>query len=69
MSLVRSNTEQQLGFLEDLRRLNVAITRPRRHLFVVGDSATLSGHPFYSRWLEFTQRVGGYRSAWEWPGA
>ncbi len=66
VSLVRSNTEQQLGFLEDLRRLNVAITRPRRHLFVVGDSATLSGHPFYSRWLEFTQQVDGYRSAWEW---
>jgi superfamily I DNA and/or RNA helicase len=67
VSLVRSNTEQQLGFLEDLRRLNVAITRPRRHLFVVGDSATLSSHPFYSRWLEFLQAVGGYRSAWEWP--
>ena len=66
VSLVRSNSEQQLGFLEDLRRLNVAITRPRRHLFVVGDSATLSSHPFYSRWLEFTQRVSGYRSAWEW---
>jgi superfamily I DNA and/or RNA helicase len=66
VSLVRSNTEQQLGFLEDLRRLNVAITRPRRHLFVVGDSATLSAHPFYSRWLEYTQRVDGYRSAWEW---
>ncbi|MFZ5438667.1 MAG: AAA domain-containing protein [Myxococcota bacterium] len=66
VSLVRSNAEQQLGFLEDLRRLNVAITRPRRHLFVVGDSATLSGHPFYSRWLEFTQTVNGYRSAWEW---
>ena len=66
VSLVRSNTEQQLGFLEDLRRLNVAITRPRRHLFVVGDSATLSGHPFYSRWLEFIQGVDGYRSAWEW---
>jgi superfamily I DNA and/or RNA helicase len=69
LSLVRSNTEQQLGFLEDLRRLNVAITRPRKHLFVVGDSATLSGHPFYGKWIEFTQSVGGYRSAWEWPDA
>ncbi len=67
VSLVRSNAEQQLGFLEDLRRLNVAITRPRRHLFVVGDSSTLSSHPFYGRWLEFTQQVSGYRSAWEWP--
>ena len=66
VSLVRSNSEQQLGFLEDLRRLNVAITRPRRHLFVVGDSATLASHPFYSGWLEFIEGVGGYRSAWEW---
>ncbi len=66
VSLVRSNSEQQLGFLEDLRRLNVAITRPRRHLFVVGDTATLASHPFYSRWLEFIQAAGGYRSAWEW---
>ena len=67
VSLVRSNTEQSMGFLEDLRRLNVAITRPRRHLFVVGDSATLSGHPVYARLVEAAQAQGGYRSAWEWP--
>lgn len=67
LSLVRSNDEQQLGFLEDLRRLNVAITRPRRHLFIVGDSATLSSHPFFAKWLEFITAAGGYRSAWEWP--
>ena len=66
LSLVRSNTEQALGFLEDLRRMNVAITRPRRHLFVVGDSATLSSHDFYARFLEEVQRQSGYRSAWEW---
>lgn len=67
LSLVRSNSEPQLGFLEDLRRLNVALTRPRRHLFVVGDSATLSAHPLYARWIEFVTNAGGYRSAWEWP--
>lgn len=66
LSLVRSNTEQSLGFLEDLRRMNVAITRPRRHLFVVGDSATLSSHEFYARFLEEVHRQAGYRSAWEW---
>jgi superfamily I DNA and/or RNA helicase len=66
VSLVRSNLEQSLGFLEDLRRMNVAITRPRRHLFVVGDSATLSSHPFYAAFLEEAQQQGGYRSAWEW---
>lgn len=66
VSLVRSNTEQALGFLEDLRRMNVAITRPRRHLFVVGDTATLSSHEFYARFVEEAQAQGGYRSAWEW---
>jgi ATP-dependent RNA/DNA helicase IGHMBP2 len=68
VSLVRSNAEQALGFLTDLRRMNVAITRPRRHLFVVGDSATLAGHPFYAAFLDEAQATGGYRSAWEWPG-
>ncbi|QDE70843.1 AAA domain-containing protein [Myxococcus xanthus] len=69
VSLTRSNSEGQLGFLTDLRRMNVALTRARRHLFVVGDSATLSGHPFYARFVEGTQASGGYRSAWEWPDA
>ena len=69
VSLTRSNGEGQLGFLTDLRRMNVALTRARRHLFVVGDSATLSGHPFYARFIEGTQASGAYRSAWEWPDA
>jgi ATP-dependent RNA/DNA helicase IGHMBP2 len=67
VSLTRSNSEGQLGFLGDLRRMNVAMTRARRHLFVAGDSATLGAHPFYSRFIELAQRQGGYRSAWEWP--
>ena len=69
LSMVRSNSEQQVGFLEDLRRMNVAMTRARRHLFVVGDSATLSGHPFYRRFLDSVESLGGYRSAWEWSGS
>jgi superfamily I DNA and/or RNA helicase len=69
VTFTRSNTEGQLGFLTDLRRMNVALTRARRHLFVVGDSATLSGHAFYARFIEGTQAEGGYRSAWEWPDA
>lgn len=69
LSLVRSNGEQQVGFLEDLRRMNVAITRAKRHLFAVGDSATLTGHAFYARFIEEAQTQQGYRSAWEWsPG-
>ncbi|HEY8211732.1 MAG TPA: IGHMBP2 family helicase [Myxococcaceae bacterium] len=67
VSLTRSNAGGDIGFLSDLRRMNVAITRARRHLFVVGDSATLSGHPFYARFIEEAQQQGGYRSAWEWP--
>ncbi len=67
LSLTRSNGTGELGFLNDLRRINVAITRARRHLFIVGDSATLSGHPFYAALIERVQQVGGYRSAWEWP--
>ncbi len=66
LSLVRSNVEQRLGFLEDLRRINVALTRARRHLFVVGDSATLASHRFYATLVEHAQASGGYRSAWEW---
>lgn len=66
LSLVRSNAEQQVGFLDDRRRMNVAITRAKRHLFVVGDGATLAGHPFSSRFIEEAQAQGGYRSAWEW---
>ncbi len=69
VTLVRSNPDGQLGFLTDLRRMNVALTRARRHLFVVGDSATLSSHPFYARFIEGTQADGGYHSAWEWPDA
>jgi hypothetical protein len=66
VSCVRSNGEGQLGFLTDLRRMNVALTRAKVHAFVVGDSATLGGHPFYARLIERAQALGGYRSAWEW---
>lgn len=66
VSLVRSNPEGQVGFLADTRRMNVALTRAKRHLFVVGDSATLSAHPFYARFVEHAQQSGAYRSAWEW---
>lgn len=67
VSLVRCNPDGALGFLTDLRRLNVALTRPRRHLFLVGDSATLGAHPFFAALIEHVQAQGGYRSAWEWP--
>jgi superfamily I DNA and/or RNA helicase len=66
VSCVRSNAEGRLGFLTDLRRMNVALTRGKVHAFVVGDSATLGNHPFYGALIERAQALGGYRSAWEW---
>lgn len=65
ISLVRSNPAGEIGFLADVRRTNVALTRARRKLVVVGDSATLAGHPFYARMLEHFERAEAYRSVWE----
>ncbi len=69
ISLVRANPQGEIGFLQDVRRMNVAMTRARRKLLVVGDSATLSGHPFYRRMIEYFEAVGAYRTVWEEDGA
>ncbi|MDY3670856.1 MAG: AAA domain-containing protein [Prevotella sp.] len=53
VSLVRSNEEGQIGFLRDLRRMNVAITRARMKLIILGDVATLTRHPFYKKLWEY----------------
>jgi len=53
ISLVRANDEGQIGFLRDLRRMNVAITRARMKLIILGDSTTLTRHPFYKKLWEF----------------
>ncbi len=58
ISFVRSNPWGELGFLTDLRRLNVSLTRARRKLIAVGDASTLSSHPTYRRFLEFVSREG-----------
>ncbi len=65
ISLVRSNGEGQIGFLADVRRMNVALTRARRKLIVVGDSATIGPHPFYQQMLEYFESIGAYRTVWE----
>ncbi len=65
ISLVRSNDEQDIGFLRETRRINVALTRARRQLIVVGDSATLGLHPFYQRLLQYFESTQSYRSVWE----
>jgi len=64
LSLVRSNTEGEIGFLADVRRLNVALTRARRKLLVTGDSATLSVLPFYRRLFEYFEMLGAYQTGW-----
>jgi ATP-dependent RNA/DNA helicase IGHMBP2 len=66
-SLVRSNPEGQIGFLSDIRRTNVALTRARRKLVIIGDSATLSANPFYQRLVGYLEEIGAYRSVWEDP--
>lgn len=66
VSLVRSNSSGEIGFLKDYRRLNVALTRAKSKLVVVGDSGTLGNDPFYLKFLEFVESSATYRSAWEW---
>lgn len=65
VDLVRSNDEARLGFLEDLRRMNVALTRARRFLLVIGDTATFGAHPYYAALLRHAETSDAYRSAWE----
>lgn len=56
ISLVRANEDGQIGFLNDLRRMNVAITRARMKLVILGDASTLTKHPFYKRLMLFIKR-------------
>ncbi|HEV3383579.1 MAG TPA: AAA domain-containing protein [Gemmata sp.] len=65
VSFVRSNPEGEIGFLNDTRRTNVAFTRARRKLIVIGDSATLANHPFYQQILTYFEGIGAYSSVWE----
>jgi superfamily I DNA and/or RNA helicase len=65
ISLVRSNPAGRIGFLADTRRTNVAFTRARRALVVIGDSATLSSDPFYLRMVGHLEAIGAYGSVWE----
>ncbi|MCA8949225.1 MAG: AAA family ATPase [Planctomycetes bacterium] len=67
VSLVRSNEGGELGFLRELRRLNVALTRARRHLTIVGDSATLAHDQELLGLVEHLQAHADYRSAFEFP--
>lgn len=66
ISLVRSNAEGEIGFLKDYRRMNVAMTRAKKGLIVIGDSATLANDSFYTQWMDWVEKSGGYTSAWEY---
>jgi superfamily I DNA and/or RNA helicase len=63
ISLTRSNPQGEIGFLSDIRRMNVGMTRARRKLLLVGDSSTLCSHPFFGELLGYVKGVGGYRTA------
>jgi superfamily I DNA and/or RNA helicase len=65
LSLVRSNSDGQIGFLKDYRRMNVALTRAREQLFVIGDSSTLGKDPFYSEFFDYIENINAYKSIWE----
>ena len=57
LSMVRSNDDGQIGFLRDLRRMNVAITRARMKVIILGDVATLTRHPFYRQLWQYIQSL------------
>ncbi len=65
ISMVRSNDQREIGFLSDTRRMNVALTRAKKKLVVIGDSATIGNHPFYKDFLDYAESIGAYKSAWE----
>lgn len=65
ISLVRSNDNGEIGFLKDYRRMNVALTRARKKLIIIGDSATLGSDSFYEDFLKYIEENCTYKSAWE----
>jgi ATP-dependent RNA/DNA helicase IGHMBP2 len=65
ISVTRSNAESNIGFLIDVRRMNVAMTRARKKLVVIGDSATLSQFTFYADFISYAQEHNAYQSAWD----
>lgn len=65
ISMTRSNPDAVIGFLSDIRRMNVAMTRARKKLVIVGDSSTLSRLPFYADFIAYAEGHNAYYSAWE----
>lgn len=68
ISMTRSNPDGEIGFLSDIWRMNVALTRARKKLVVIGDSSTLTRLPFYADLIDYTERLNTYESAWTYAG-
>jgi ATP-dependent RNA/DNA helicase IGHMBP2 len=66
ISLTRSNERGEIGFLSDTRRMNVALTRAKRKLILIGDSSTLAQHQFFDSLLRYFEEREAYRSVWEY---
>jgi ATP-dependent RNA/DNA helicase IGHMBP2 len=66
ISMVRSNTQGEIGFLADTRRLNVALTRAKKKLVVIADSSTISSNSFYLSFIDFCIENHFHESAWEY---
>ena len=69
ISMTRSNADNRIGFLSEIRRMNVAMTRARKKLVVIGDSATLGQSTFYAGFIDYTTQKNTYQSAWEFVDA
>lgn len=65
ISMTRSNSNGEIGFLADTRRMNVAMTRAKKRLVIIGDSATIGNHAFYNELISYCESIDGYVSAWE----
>ncbi len=65
ISLTRSNDKNEIGFLKEYRRMNVAMTRAKTKLVIFGDSGTLGKDSFYNAVVDYAQEIGGYKSAFE----
>ena len=65
LTMVRSNDRGEIGFLADTRRTNVALTRAKRKLIMVADSATLGANDFYKQLFDYFEEFDAYKSVWE----
>ncbi|HEY4148164.1 MAG TPA: AAA domain-containing protein [Chitinophagaceae bacterium] len=68
ISMTRSNADNKIGFLSDTRRMNVAMTRARKKLVVIGDGATLAQQSFYAGFIAYAEQGNAWQSAWEFAG-